>query len=193
MNTEERFAGVDVSKAFLDLSLEPDGQTERFANNEAGVAALIGRLADFQPTLVVLEATGGLETLLAACGRVAGLPLAVVNARQVRDFANATGRLAKTDRLDALVLAHFAKAVRPEVRPGRSEAEQELAELVGRRRQLVEMRAQEKTRLSMAGPRQKKSLREHIAWLDQRIAQLDGDLDSQLKGSDSWKTQANLL
>lgn len=193
MNTDERFAGVDVSKAYLDLGLDPDGQVERFANDEEGVAALVGRLADFQPTLVVLEATGGLEMLLVASGRVAGLPLAVVNARQVRDFAKATGRLAKTDQLDARVLAHFARAVRPEVRPGKTEPEQELSEMVARRRQLVEMRAQEKTRLSMAGPRQKESLREHIAWLDERIAQLDGDLSNRLRESDIWKTQVDLL
>jgi transposase len=193
MNSEERFAGVDVSKAYLDLGLGPDGRVERFSNDEEGVAALIQRLADFQPTLVVLEATGGLETLLAASARVAGLPLAVVNARQVRDFAKATGRLAKTDKLDARVLAHFAQAVRPQVRPGRTEAEQELAEMVARRRQLVDMRAQEKTRLSMAGQRQKESLKEHIAWLDERIAQLDGDLGNQLRESDVWKAQVNLL
>ncbi len=194
MNTkEERFAGVDVSKAHLDLALEPDGVAERFNNDEEGVAALIERLVSWQPTLVVMEATGGLEMLLAAAGRVAGLPLAVVNARQVRDFAKATGRLAKADKLDARVLAHFAKAVRPEARPGRSEAEQELVELVARRRQLVEMRAQEKTRLSMAGSRQKASLKEHIAWLDERIAQLDSDLQNRLRESDIWKTQVNVL
>jgi len=193
MNIEERFAGVDVSKAYLDLSLGTDGRVERFTNDEEGVAAVIGHLVELQPTLVVLEATGGLETLLAASGRAAGLSMAVVNARQVRDFAKATGRLAKTDKLDARVLAHFAKAVRPEVRPGRSEAEQELAELVARRRQLVEIRAQEKTRLSMAGPRQKESLKEHIAWLDERITQLDGESGNRLKESDSWKTQADLL
>ena len=98
MNTDERFAGVEVSKAYLDLGLDPDGRVERFTNDEAGVEALVGQLTDFQPTLEVLEATGGLETLLAASGRVAGIPLAVVNARQVRDFAKATGRLAKTDK-----------------------------------------------------------------------------------------------
>jgi transposase len=193
MNTEERFAGVDVSRAYLDLGLDPDGRVERFSHDEEGVAALIQRLAGFQPTLVVLEATGGLETLLAASGRVAGLPLAIVNARQVRDFAKATGRLAKTDKLDALVLAHFAKAVRPAVRAGKTEPEQDLAELVGRRRQLVEMRAQEKTRLSMAGPRQKASLKEHITWLDGRIAELDRELGNRLRGSETWKTQSDLL
>ena len=193
MNTEGRFAGVDVSKAYLDLGLYPGGQVGRFGNDEEGVAALVRRLAEYQPTLVVLEATGGLETLLAASARVAGLPLAIVNPRQVRDFAKATGRLAKTDKLDALVLAHFAKAVRPAARPGRTDAGRDLVELVDRRRQLVEMRAQEKTRLSMAGPAQKDSLKEHIAWLDGRIAQLDGGLGGRVQESEIWKTQADLL
>lgn len=193
MNREERFAGVDVSKAYLDLGFDREGVVERFTNDEEGVSALIERLVSWQPTLVVLEATGGLEMLLAATGRVAGLPLAVVNARQVRDFAKATGRLAKTDQLDARVLAHFARAVRPGVRPGKSEAEQELVELVARRRQLVAMRAQEKTRLSMAGARQKESLKEHIAWLDERIARMEGELKQRLRESDLWKTQVELL
>lgn len=193
MNSEERFAGVDVAKAHLDLALGRTGEVERFANNEEGVSALIERLVGWQPTLVVMEATGGLEMLLAASGRAAGLPLAVVNARQVRDFAKATGRLAKTDRLDARVLAQFAQAVRPEVRPGRTAAEQELAELLARRQQLVAMRAQERTRLAMAGSRQRESLQEHIAWLSERIARLDAELNQRVRASDSWKTHIDLL
>src|SRR5512139_1278164 len=139
MSEPERFAGVDVSKTHLELGLLPDGGVDRYTNDEAGVAALVQRLVAWNPTLVVLEATGGLEMLLAATGRVAGLPLTVVNARQVPAFAKATGRLAKTDSLDALTLARFAQAVRPEIRPGRTEAEQALVELGVRRRQLVEM------------------------------------------------------
>jgi transposase len=193
MSEPERFAGVDVSKAYLDLGLLPDGQVERYANDEAGVAALVQRLVEWNPTLVVMEATGGLEMRLAATGRVAGLPLAVVNARQVRDFAKATGRLAKTDSLDAFILARFAQAVRPEIRPGRTEAEQGLMELVIRRRQLVEMRAQEKTRLAMAGSRQKDSLKAHIAWLSERIAELDSELKDQLLQSALWKTRVEVL
>lgn len=193
LNSAERFAGVDVSKAHLDLAMGPEGTVERFTNDEAGVAALIERVAVWEPTLIVLEATGGLETLLAVSGRAAGLPLAVVNARQVRDFAKATGRLAKTDRLDALTLARFAQAVRPEARPGRNEAERELAEQVARRRQLVEMRAQEKARLAMAGPGQKKSLDEHIAWLNARIRELDGDLRRRLRESEIWTPKVELL
>jgi transposase len=193
MNSEERFAGVDVAKAQLDLALGPTGEVERFTNNEEGVSALIERLVRWQPTLVVMEATGGLEMLLAASGRAAGLPLAVVNARQVRDFAKATGRLAKTDRLDAQVLAQFAQAVRPEARPGRTADEQELAELLARRQQLVAMRAQERTRLAMASSRQRESLQEHITWLSERITRLDAELNQRVRTSDSWQTQIDLL
>jgi transposase len=193
MNPNERFAGVDVSKAHLDLGLLPEGVVERYTNDESGVATLVQRLVEWGPTLVVMEAPGGLEMLLAVSARMAGLPLAVVNARQVRDFAKATGRLAKTDALDALVLARFAQAVRPERRPGRTEAEQELVELVVRRRQLVEMRAQEKTRLTMTGSRPKDSLKEHIAWLDARITELDGEVKKQWRKSEVWRTRVEVL
>lgn len=189
MNKEELFAGIDVSKNHLDLGLNPSGQFERFHNDETGVAGLVASLEQVRPTLIVVEATGGLEMLIVAALRVAGLPIAVVNARQVRDFAKATGRLAKTDKLDALVLAHFAQAIRE----GRTEAEQELVEQVARRRQLVEMRAQEKARLSMAGARQKTSIQEHIAWLDERISDLDDDLKATLKASGIWKERVDLL
>lgn len=193
VNKEEFFAGIDVSKSHLDLGLSPSGQFERFNNDETGVAGLVATLEQVRPALIVVEATGGLEMLVVAALRVAGLPIAVVNARQVRDFAKATGRLAKTDKLDALVLAHFAQAVRPAIREGRTDAEQELVEQVARRRQLVEMRAQEKARLSMAGARQKASIKEHIAWLDERLSDLDDDLKTILKASDIWKERVDLL
>ncbi len=193
MNIEEIFAGIDVSKNHLDAGLNPSGQFERFNNDETGIIDLVAWLKQARPSLIVLEATGGLEMLVVAALRVAGLPIAVVNARQVRDFAKATGRLAKTDKLDALVLAHFAQAVRPAIREGRTDAEQELVEQVVRRRQLVEMRAQEKIRLSMAGARQKASIKEHIAWLDERISDLDGELKNILKASEIWKERIDLL
>lgn len=193
MSKEDIFAGIDVSKQSLDLGLTGAGKVERFDNDDSGIAGLVEVLNNRQPALIVVEATGGLEMLVVAALRVAGLPIAVVNARQVRDFAKATGRLAKTDKLDALVLAHFAQAVRPAIREGRSEAEQELVEQVARRRQLVEMRAQEKARLSMASTRQKTSIQEHIAWLDARITDLDNDLKARLKASDLWKEKVDLL
>lgn len=193
MNKDKIFAGIDVSKCHLDLGLTLNGQVERYTNDETGIALLLDNLKGIHVELIVVEATGGLEMPLAAALRVAGLPIAVVNARQVRDFAKATGRLAKTDRLDALVLAHFAQAVRPAIREGRTEAEQALVEQVARRRQLVEMRAQEKARLSMASKRQKDSIKDHIAWLDKRISDLDEDLKARLRASDIWKERVDLL
>lgn len=193
MKQEDIFAGIDVSKKFLDLGLTGVGKVERFENDESGIARLVAVLARTQPELIVMEATGGFEILIAAALREARLPVAVVNARQVRDFAKAIGRLAKTDQLDAMVLAHFAQAVRPAIREGRSEAEQELVELVARRRQLVEMRAQEKARLSMAGKRQKPSLKKNIDWLDSLIGSLDNELKGCLKASDIWKEKVDLL
>ena len=193
MKPEESFAGIDVSKQYLDFGLTSNGRVERFNNDEVGINTLVERLKQESPALIVVEATGGLEMLIVAVSRVAGLPIAVVNARQVRDFAKATGRLAKTDKLDALVLAHFAQAVRPAVREGKTEAEQELTELVARRRQLVAMRAEEKVRLAMASVRQKISIQEHIAWLNQRITSLDDDLKTLLRNSAIWKEKVDLL
>lgn len=193
MSEPERFAGVDVSKAQLDLGLLAEGKVEGYAKDEAGVAAVVQRLVEWNPPLGVREASGGLEMLWAATGRVAGLPLAVVNARPVGAFAKATGRLAKTDSLDALILARFAPAVGPEIRPGRTEAEPGGVDLLIRRRQLVEMRAQEKTRLAMAGSRQKDSLKAHIAWLNERIAELDGEWQDQRRKSALCKTRVEVL
>lgn len=193
MRHEDIFAGIDVSKQSLDLGLTSVGRVERFHNDDSGIGRLVEVLTQVKPSLIVVEATGGLEMLMVVALRVAGLPIAVVNARQVRDFAKATGRLAKTDQLDALVLAHFAQAVRPAIREGRNDAEQELVELVARRRQLVEMRAQEKTRLTIAAKRQKASLKEHIDWLDERIRHLDNELKNCVKTSDFWKDKVDLL
>lgn len=193
MNNEDIFVGIDISKSYLDLGLTGVVTVERFENNETDVTRLVELLVKKQPKLIVVEATGGLEMLVVTTLRVANLPIAVVNARQVRDFAKATGRLAKTDKLDALVLAHFAQAIRPAIREGRTEPEQELVEQVARRRQLVDMRAQEKARLSMSSTRQKVSIKEHIVWLDERITDLDNDLKDRLKASDIWKERVDLL
>src|SRR5262249_42446463 len=134
------FVGIDISKAQLDLAFRPDDASRSEPNNAEGITAVVADLKARQPTLIVLEATGGLEGPLAVALAAAGLAVAIVNPRQVRDFARASGRLAKTDRLDALVLAHFAEAVRPEVRPLPDEDARGLDALISRRRQLVEMR-----------------------------------------------------
>lgn len=194
MHVKEVFAGIDVSKAVLDTGFFPAGPPGQYANDELGIARCIEELVTLSPVLVIVEATGGLETPFAVMARAAGLQVAVVNPRQVRDFARATGVLAKTDRLDAGVLARFGAVIRPQVRPAPDKETRELAELVARRRQLVAMRAQEKTRLSQAaGSRQKDSFKEHIAWLNERIDQLDIDLTAALRTSSSWKVKEDLL
>ena len=140
MSAQAVFVGVDVSKAHLDVASRPDGGTFRVANDPAGIAELVGRLQPLEPVLVVLEATGGYEAPALAALQVAGIPAAAINPRQARDFAKATGRLAKTDRIDAEALAHFAEAIRPDPRPVATDEQRSLEALLTRRGQLVEMR-----------------------------------------------------
>jgi transposase len=149
-NSQERLAGVAVAKAHGDLALGPTGEVERFTHHEEGVSALIQRLVGWQPTLVVMAATGGAGEAAGGLGTRRRAARGGGDARQVRDFANAMGRLGKTDRWDARVLAQFAQAVRPEARPGRTADEPALAERLARRQQVVARRAQERTRLAMA-------------------------------------------
>jgi transposase len=189
----EVFVGVDVSKATLDVGFHPVCLAHQYANDESGIAACIAALVALAPRLIVAEATGGFETRFAVEARAAGLNVAVVNPRQVRDFARATGVLAKTDRLDAAVLARFGAVIRPVVRKAPDKETRELAECVARRRQLVTMRAQEKTRLATAGAVQRDSIKEHIDWLDQRIDSLDVDLTAALRTSSSWKVKEDVL
>lgn len=191
--TDELFVGIDVSRDYLDVAYRPGGQVTRFANDEPGLASLVEQLQGRSPRLVVLEATGGLETAAVAALAVAGLPVVVANPRKVREFARADGRLAKTDRLDAQVIAHFAQAMRPEVRPLPDAQTQELAALLGRRRQVVEMLVAEKNRLARAPARVKPSLREHIAWLEKELRQLDRELDAWVRQSPLWRQKEDLL
>lgn len=192
MNTHESFVGIDVSKDWLDIAWL-SGQTLRVEHSGAAIAGLIERLLEQPPTLIVMEATGGLETALASALAARGLPVAVVNPRQVRDYAKACGRLAKTDRVDALILAAFASAIRPQVRPLPDEETRALGDLLARRRQLIDMRVQEKLRLERASAVQRDSLREHIAWLDERIARIDTDLTHALRTSQAWREKDDLL
>jgi transposase len=150
-------------------------------------------LREAAPCRVVIEATGGLETALAAALVAAGVPVAVVNPRQVRDYAKAPGQMAKTDRIDALMLADFARVIRPTVRPLKDGFTRELDDLVTRRRQLVEMRVQETLRLGRASKVQEKSLKSHIAWLDKRIEGIDTDLRKRLRESPAWHAKDDLL
>lgn len=192
MNTAP-FIGIDVSKQRLDVA-STSGEPFHVPYDAAGLRHLVARLAALRPALVVLEATGGLQVRLAGELAAAAVPVAVVNPRQVRDFARATGLLAKTDRLDAAILARFAQAVRPAPRPLGDEASRELKALVARRRDLIAMRTAEKNRLGQAqAPRVRASIAQIIAALDAQIVSLDDDLDHAVKGSPLWRASENLL
>jgi len=190
----QEFVGIDVSKATLDVGLSHSGKTWQVSYDGAGIETLLAQLAELKPALIVLEATGGLEVRISTTLMAAGLPVSVVNPRQVRDFARATGRLAKTDRIDAAVLAAFAQAVRPQVRPLKDEDTRALDELLTRRRQLVQMRTQESLRLNTAANKAlQKSLKSHIEWLDRQIDNLDRQLAEQLRNSKAWRVKDDLL
>jgi transposase len=191
MDEMRRFVGIDVAKAALDVFIGSAGTALTVANNEAGVRDLIRQLvpADF----VILEATGGLETPVASALAAAGIAVAIVNPRQVRDFARATGRLAKTDRLDAEVLARFGEAVRPEARPLAGEHAQALEALVTRRRQLVEMLTAEKNRRARAPKVLHRSIDDHIRWLEKRLSGFDDDLGELIRHTPVWRERDELL
>lgn len=192
--SEDEFVGIDVSKTRLDVGATASGSELSVCYDEAGIAQLVLHLQEINPTLVVIEATGGLEVHIASVLAGKGLPVAVVNPRQVRDFAKATGQLAKTDRVDAAVLAAFAKAIRPQVRPLKDEESRALDDMVNRRRQLIGMRVQETHRLASAASKPlQKSLKKHIAWLDKQIGEADQDLTRRLRDSQAWRAKEDLL
>jgi transposase len=187
------FVGVDVSKHRLDIHLRPSGEGFTLDHDDGSVAALIERLGALTPALIVLEATGGMEVRLGAALAAAGLPVAIVNPRQVRAFARAMGRLAKTDRLDAAVIAHFAEAVRPPVRPLPDEATRHLGALVARRRQLLEMLVAERNRRHAADPVLHGRIDAHLRWLEEALAEIEQDLDGAVRESAIWRAKEALL
>ena len=191
--TSPVFVGIDVSKATLDVAQRPCGEYQRFAYDTDGLDALVVLMRALRPELIVIEATGGLETALAAVLANASLPLVVVNPRQVRDFARATGQLAKTDRIDAAVLAHFAEAVRPPPRALKDEALQQLAAIVTRRRQLLDMLKSEQNRLHGANPEVRKDIQQHVHWLRKRISDTDDQLRKRIRQSPAWRAHDELL
>jgi transposase len=193
MSTPPLFVGIDVAKAQLDIALRPTGERWAVANDDTEIAALVARLQAVHPTLIVLEATGGDQRAAVAALVAAGLPVAVVNPRHARDFAKATGQLAKTDPLDARALAHFAEAVRPTPRPLPDAQAEELRALLARRRQLVAMRTAEQNRLGNAPPRLQTDIQAHITWLNTRLAALDDDLDTTLRMSPVWRAREERL
>ena len=187
------FVGIDVSTERLDVAVRPTGETWQVSHDSQGIGEVVEHMVKLAPRLVVLEATGGVEMTLAGELAASGLHVAVVNPRQVRDFARATGKLAKTDALDARVLAHFAEAVRPAPRPLPDAGTRELAALVARRRQLVEMITAEKNRLRTAGRRIRPKVQEHIRWLEDNLADLDRDLGDFIRSSPIWRDKDQLL
>ena len=187
------FVGIDVSKERLDVAVRPSGGCDSFRNDELGIKALVNRLTEIHPALVVLEATGGIERQLTRALASAELPIVVINPRQVRDFAKASGQLAKTDIIDAIVLARFAEAIRPAVRPLPDDTLLELRALISRRRQLTEMIVAERNRLSQASKSVKRRIEAHIRWLQAELGRADKDLDQSIRQSPIWKENENLL
>ncbi len=193
MGGEPRFVGIDVSKAQVDVAVRPTGQRWTLPYDQTGIEGLIPQIVDLEPALVLLEATGGLELPLVAALAAAALPVVVVNPRQVRDFARATGTLAKTDALDAGVLAHFADVVRPDVRPLKDAETQVLNSLTARRRQVMTMLVSEKNRLGTAIGAVSPRIEAHIAWLEQELSDLDKGLRQTLRRSPVWREKDDLL
>jgi transposase len=193
MNAPEEFIGIDVSKDTLDVGVWPTEKCMTFANSEDGVAMVMDFIRPFAPLRVVLEGTGGWETLAALTLSTQGFPVVVVNPKRVRDFAKSIGILAKTDALDALVLARFAAFTRPEVRPLKGEETQQLEALVTRRRQLTQMLAAEKNRLSRAPKWTRKNIEVHIKWLEKQIAQVHTELHALIKKTPLWREKDEIL
>ncbi len=190
-NVQGPWVGIDVSKATLEVACRPEPGPRTFENTPEGIDRLVECLRGLAPALVVLEATGGLEVPAVVALAAAALPVVAVNPR--RDFAKAAGILAKTDRIDADVIAWFGEAIRPKVRPPKDEQTRDLAALPSRRRQLLDMLLAERKRLRSATRPARESLREHIRWLELRIKQLDAELDRQIKRSPVWRDKDKLL
>lgn len=187
------YVGIDVAKDHLDVVFRPGGEYLKTTNDERGIASVVDRLQDEKVELVVLEATGGLEQPAAAAIAVSGSPVSIVNPRQVRDFAKAIGRLAKTDRIDAAVLAHFAEAVRPEPRPLADEEARELSAVLLRRRQILAMITAEGNRARTAPKAMKRRIEAHLRWLRKELKRVNTELEQTVKENLVWKERAELL
>lgn len=187
------FVGIDVAKEHLDIAVRPNGETWTIKNDEQSAMELAIKLKGLQPAVVVMEATGGYEMCVASVMSTSGLPVAVVNPRQVRDFAKSTGKLAKTDTLDAQVLAHFAEAIRPEVRSLSDEQAQQLQALVVRRRQIIEMMVSEKNRAYVSHKSIQEQVRKHIEWLEKELEELENDIGESIRESPVWREKDKLL
>ena len=190
---DARYVGIDVSKDRLDVSVRPSGEAFVVTRDDKGLSELVERLRGLAPRLIAVEATGGYETVVAAAIGGAGLPLAVVNPAQVRHYAQALGKRAKTDPIDAEVIARFAEATRPEPRALPDEATQALAELVTRRRQIIGMMVAERQRATRLPRRLRKSCERVVRMLEKELAALDIDIDTTVRGSPAWRATEDLL
>ncbi len=193
MNSVKTSVGIDVSKAVLDLYAHPTGVSQQVSYDPVGVGGLVAELQALEPDIVVLEATGGLEVSVVSELAAAQLPVVVVNPRQVRDFARATGRLAKTDRLDARVLAEFGAGVNPPLRELPDAAQRELQELVTRRHQLVKMLTMEKNQLQRAGGRVRSGIAAHVEWLGEQLGEVEQEISQLLRANPAWQERAKML
>ena len=193
MEPEAVYVGIDVSKTCVDVAVRPTGQMWTISNDESGIRELVSRLKALDPAIVVLESTGGLELPSVAALAAAALPVAIVNPRQVRDFARATGTLAKTDALDAIALAHFADAVRPVVRPLKDAETQVLSSPVARRHQVVSIVVAEKNRLRSAITAVRPRIEANIAWLEQELSDIDEGLRQTLRSSPECREKDDIL
>jgi transposase len=193
MAQSEIYVGIDVSKDRLDIAVHGQDKVWSFTNEEGGIEQAVKMIKELSPVLVVLEATGGIELPVVASLGASGVPVAVVNPRQARDFGKATGKLAKTDVLDAKVLAHFAAAVHPEPKALPDATTQGFAAILARRRQLVEMLVAEKNRSRTAIKPVRERIRKHISWLEQELDSTDKDLDQAVRGSPLWREKDDLL
>ena len=193
MSAPLTFVGIDVAKATLDVHIRPGNESFSVANDEAGIKQLAADLKRMRPALIVLEATGGFEAHATAALGISDLPVVVINPRQVRDFARATGELAKTDRIDAAVLSLFAERLRPEVRPLPDEAARDFDAQLARRRQVIEMLTAEKQRLATARAAVAKQIKAHIKYLERLLSDIDGALEETIAKSPLWRAKEDLL
>jgi transposase len=191
--TSERFVGIDVSKRWLEVQVHGEAESRKFGNDLDGIRNLLEQMKALQPVLIVFEATGGYERRAAKALSEAGLAVAVVNPTRVRRFAEALGILAKTDKIDAKVIAHFASVVRPAPNGQRSDLEEQLAACVERRRQLLVELAAEKNRLSTCPACVREDIEEHIAWLEEHVDSLEAEIQNCIMQKPEWQTRAELI
>jgi transposase len=193
MAEEANYIGVDVAKSALDVAVSDSGEMRRFTNDHEGISQAVCYIAGLKPAGIIIEATGSLEMPLAAALQASRLPVAVINPRQVRDFARATGVLAKTDTIDARILALFGARVKPEIRPLPDKKTREMASLLTRRRQIIGMLTAERNRLSQTNEDVRSGIEAHIKWLNGALSEINDDMERRIRRSPSWQEKDNLL